>query len=100
MHPFVIALSTTSVSMCKYLRGKWERVSTPPPQSNFSRPGSIEGISVTKAPTAHASNPSATADRPLPRDHNRERPDLPETYKATKEELLEFYRQKIGRAQV
>ncbi|MDF0490346.1 pyruvate dehydrogenase (acetyl-transferring) E1 component subunit alpha [Sphingomonas sp. H39-1-10] len=31
----------------------------------------------------------------MPRDHNRERPDLPEAYKATKEELLEFYRQMV-----
>ena len=35
----------------------------------------------------------AAPKAPPPADHNRERPDQPEPYEATKDELLEFYRQ-------
>ncbi|AUW59125.1 pyruvate dehydrogenase (acetyl-transferring) E1 component subunit alpha [Sphingobium sp. SCG-1] len=47
------------------------------------------------AKSASPRTASAKAAAPAPADHNRERPDAPSDYKASKEELLEFYRQMV-----
>lgn len=47
-------------------------------------------------PASSRSNKTASAaSAPAPADHNRERPADPVRYKASKEELLEFYRQMV-----
>ena len=47
-------------------------------------------------PASSRSNKTASAaSAPAPADHNRERPADPVPYKASKEELLEFYRQMV-----
>lgn len=47
-------------------------------------------------PASSRSNKTASAaSAPAPADHNRERPAEPVPYKASKEELLEFYRQMV-----
>ncbi|MBT2187727.1 pyruvate dehydrogenase (acetyl-transferring) E1 component subunit alpha [Sphingobium nicotianae] len=47
-------------------------------------------------PASSRTRKPATAPATLPgADHNRERPGEPESYKASKEELLEFYRQML-----
>ena len=47
------------------------------------------------AKSASPRSAPAKAAVPAPADHNRERPDAPSDYKASKEELLEFYRQMV-----
>ncbi|MFZ2980472.1 MULTISPECIES: pyruvate dehydrogenase (acetyl-transferring) E1 component subunit alpha [unclassified Sphingobium] len=47
------------------------------------------------SPRAASAKAPASASAPAPADHNRERPDAPSDYKASKEELLEFYRQMV-----
>jgi pyruvate dehydrogenase E1 component alpha subunit len=48
---------------------------------------------LAKTPSSRASTVGSTA--PAPADHNRERPQPPVDYPASKEELLEFYRQMV-----
>ncbi|QUT07785.1 pyruvate dehydrogenase (acetyl-transferring) E1 component subunit alpha [Sphingobium phenoxybenzoativorans] len=48
---------------------------------------------MAKTTTSRADKAKDASAVPAPADHNRERPDTPVDYKASKEELLEFYRQ-------
>ncbi|MGK2909220.1 MAG: pyruvate dehydrogenase (acetyl-transferring) E1 component subunit alpha [Sphingobium sp.] len=47
------------------------------------------------SPRTAPAKAAVTKSSPAPADHNRERPDAPSDYKASKEELLEFYRQMV-----
>ncbi len=47
------------------------------------------------SPRTAPAKATASKSAPAPADHNRERPDTPSDYKASKEELLEFYRQMV-----
>lgn len=46
-------------------------------------------------PTTPRASSAKKADAPAGADHNRPRPETPTDYKASKEELLEFYRQMV-----
>ena len=50
---------------------------------------------MAKTTTSRAEKAKDGSASPAPADHNRERPDAPSDYKASKEELLEFYRQMV-----
>ncbi|MDZ7895545.1 MAG: pyruvate dehydrogenase (acetyl-transferring) E1 component subunit alpha [Sphingobium sp.] len=50
---------------------------------------------MAKTPSSRSKAASTASAPAAPADHNRERPDAPVPYKATKEELLEFYRQMV-----
>jgi pyruvate dehydrogenase E1 component alpha subunit len=50
---------------------------------------------LAKTTTSRAEKAKDGSASPAPADHNRERPDAPSDYKASKEELLEFYRQMV-----
>ncbi|MCI4589969.1 pyruvate dehydrogenase (acetyl-transferring) E1 component subunit alpha [Sphingobium sp. BYY-5] len=50
---------------------------------------------MAKPTTPRPSRAKAKADAPAGADHNRPRPETPTDYKASKEELLEFYRQMV-----
>jgi pyruvate dehydrogenase E1 component alpha subunit len=50
---------------------------------------------LAKAPSPRAPKAKAASSTPAPADHNRERPDAPSDFKASKEDLLEFYRQMV-----
>jgi pyruvate dehydrogenase E1 component alpha subunit len=52
-------------------------------------------LAKSATPRAASAKPAATKSAPAPADHNRERPDAPKDYEASKEELLEFYRQMV-----
>ena len=50
---------------------------------------------MAKPTTPRPTRAEAEAKSPVGADHNRPRPDTPTDYKASKEELLEFYRQMV-----
>ena len=50
---------------------------------------------MAKPTTPRADSAKAKAAVPAGADHNRPRPETPTDYKASKEELLEFYRQMV-----
>jgi pyruvate dehydrogenase E1 component alpha subunit len=50
---------------------------------------------LAKTTTSRADKAKDASAAPAPADHNRERPDPPVDYEASKEELLEFYRQMV-----
>jgi pyruvate dehydrogenase E1 component alpha subunit len=55
----------------------------------------VPPLAKSVSPRAASAKAPASASAPAPADHNRERPDAPSDYKASKEELLEFYRQMV-----
>jgi len=50
---------------------------------------------LAKAASSRSSKAAPAASAPAPADHNRERPADPQPYGASKDELLEFYRQML-----